>query len=306
MPQKTLLIKFINAGIFPDTRWSSDKMYDLDSIYRKTKRKDAPVMQIPAKKFDWRHVSNVLHVLMGERPVPTIRKTLLKPDLSIQEAAKKARVTIDTPCNDRGYEGVEMMNARKSVKDAWQTSKIAYFLGGKPVQIKGGLLYWARLERLLGEALLNDFIDTVKSITSERHVPRNISAHRAIEILHDNYDLPHVQHFCQKCIKAQRTSLVHIINPKGNKESITFHTGVGSKLNIQMVNSGPEDINKISGTIFVPLDEALLARLSNGCGIATILESGLAYIEGIEEWSENLVFAAEAVIEAPIQRGGAI
>ena len=137
MPNKALLIKFINAGIFPETRWSSDKMYDLDG---KTKRKDAPVMQIPAKKFDWRHVSNVLHVLMGERPVPTIRKTLLKPDLSIQEAAKKALVTIDTPCNDRGYEGVEMMNARKSVKDAWQTSKIAYFLGGKPVQIKGGLL----------------------------------------------------------------------------------------------------------------------------------------------------------------------
>ena len=302
MPNKALLIKFINAGIFPETRWSSDKMYDLDG---KTKRKDAPVMQIPAKKFDWRHVSNVLHVLMGERPVPTIRKTLLKPDLSIQEAARKARVSIDTPCNDRGYEGVEMMNARKTVKDAWQTSKIAYFLGGKPVQIKGGLLYWARLERLLGEALLNDFIDTVKSITSERHVPQNISAHRAIEILHDNYDLSQVQHFCQKCLKAERTALVNIINPQANKESITFHTGVGSKLNIQMVNSGPENINKISGTIFVPVNDELLARLSNGCGTASILEGGLAYIEGIEEWSENLVFAAEPVIEAPIQRGGA-
>jgi len=302
MPNKALLIKFINAGIFPDSRWSSDKMYDLNG---KTKRKDAPVMQIPAKKFDWRHVSNVLHVLMGERPVPTIRKTLLKPDLSIQEAARKARVSIDTPCNDRGYEGVEMMNARKTVKDAWQTSKIAYFLGGKPVQIKGGLLYWARLERLLGEALLNDFIDTVKSITSERHVPQNISAHRAIETLHDNYDLSQVQHFCQKCLKAERTALVNIINPQANKESITFHTGVGSKLNIQMVNSGPENINKISGTIFVPVNDELLARLSNGCGTASILEGGLAYIEGIEEWSENLVFAAEPVIEAPIQRGGA-
>jgi hypothetical protein len=303
MPQKALLIKFINAGIFPETRWSSDKMYDLDG---KTKRKDAPVMQIPAGKFDWRHVSNVLHVLMGERPVPTIRKTLLKPDFSIQEVAKKARVIIDTPCDERGrYESREMITARKTVKDAWQTSKIAYFLGMVPVQIKGGLLYWARLERLLGEALLNNFIDTVQSITRERNVTRNISAHRAIEILHDNYDLSQVQYFCQKCLKAQRTSLVNIINPKANKESITFHTGVGSKLNIQMVNSGPENINKISGTIFVPLNDELLARLSNGCGTATILEGGLAYIEGIEEWSENLVFDAEPVIEAPIQRGGA-
>jgi len=302
MPQKALLIKFINAGIFPDTRWSSDKMYDLDG---KTKRKEAPVMQIPARKFDWRHVSNVLHVLMGERPVPTIRKTLLKPDLSIQEAAKKARVIIDTPCDERGrYESREMMTARKTVKDSWQTSKIVYFLGGVPVQIKGGLFYWARLERLLGEALLNDFIDTVKNTTGEKNVTRNISAHRAIEILHDNYDLSHVKYFCQKSIKAQRTALVNIIDPKANKESITFHTGVGSKLNIQMVNSGPENINKISGTIFVPLNDELIPRLSKGCGVATILEGGLAYIEGIEEWSGNLVFDAEPVIEAPIQRGG--
>ena len=164
----------------------------------------------------------------------------------------------------------------------------------------------ARLERLLGEALFNYFISAVQSITREKNVTRNISAHRAIEILHDNYSLSQVQHFCQKCLKAERTALVNIINPKANKESITFHTVVGSKLNIQMVNSGPENIIKISGTIFVPLDEELLGRLSNGCGTATILEGGLAYIEGIEEWSENLVFAAEAVIEAPIQRGGAI
>jgi hypothetical protein len=290
MPKKALLIKFINAGIFPESRWSSDKMYDLNG---KTKRKDAPVLQIPVKKFDWRHVSNVLHVLMGERPVPTIRKTLLKP------------VVIDTPCDERGrYESREMMTARKTVKDSWQTSKIAYFLGGAPVQIKGGLIYWARLERLIGETLLNDFIDTVKGITGEKNITRNISAHRAIEILHDNYDLSQVQHFCQKCIKAQRTALVNIINPKANKESITFHTGVGSKLNIQMVNSGPENIAKISGTIFIPLSDELLSRLSNGCGTATVLEGGLAYIEGIEEYSENLVFEAEPVIEAPIQRGG--
>lgn len=302
MPEKALLIKFTSAGIFPETRRSSDKMYDLDG---KTKRKDAPVMHIPSGKFDWRHVSNVLHVLMGERPVPTIRKTRLKPDLSIQKAAKKARVVIDTPSNERGYESQEMMTARKTVKDAWQTARISYFLGGAPVQIKGGLLYWARLERLLGEALLNDFVGTVQSITGERNVTRTISAHRAIEILHDKYVLPETRKFCRTCIKAQRTALVNIIDPKANKESITFHTGVGSKLNIHMVNSGPENITKISGTIFVPVNEELLSRLSKGCGTATILEGGLAYIEGIEDWSENLVFDAEPVIEAPIRRGAA-
>ena len=112
------------------------------------------------------------------------------------------------------------------------------------------------------------------------------------------------KNFCQKCIKAKRTTFVNIINPKGNKDSINFHYDQRSKLNIQMVNSGPEQINKISGTIFVPLEDELISRLSHGCGIATVLEGGLAYIEGIEDWSENLVFDAEPVIEAPIERGG--
>jgi hypothetical protein len=299
--QKVLLIKFASAGIFPDTRRSLDKMYDLDG---KTKRAESPRMLVPFKKLDWRHVSNVLHVLMGERPVPTIRKTLLQPDISIQEAAKKARVVIDTPCNERGYEGVETMTGRKSAKDARQTARISYFLGGRPVQIKGGLRYWTRLERMLGEALLNDLVRTVQTITHQRDATRSISAHRAIEILHDHYDSPEVRAFCNNCIRAKRTALVNIIDPKGNTESIAFHTGVGSELN-NMVNSGPENIVRISGTIFVPLDEELIRRLSQGCGAATILEGGLAYIEGIEEWSENLVFDAEPVIEAPIQKGGA-
>ena len=265
MPQKALLIKFENAGIFPETRRSSDKMYDLRSM--KIKRKDAPVIDIPPGKFDWRHVSNVLHVLMGERPVPTIRETLLKPDSDIQEAAKQARVHIETPVNDRGYETREMMTARKTVKDAWQTSRIAYFLDGKPVQIKGGLLYWARLERLLGTALLDDFIKIVQEITGQSNVTKHFSAHCVIEMLHDNFEEPRVQDFCQKCIKASRSSLVNVIDPKGNKESITFHTGVGSKLNIQMVNSGPETIVKLSGTIFVPVNEELISRLSRGCAV---------------------------------------
>jgi len=303
MPQKALMIKFVNAGIFPETRRSSDKMYDLRGV--KIKRKDAPVIEIPPGKFDWRHVSNVLHVLMGERPVPTIRKTLLKPDLAIQEAAKQARVHIETPVDERGYKTKEMMTARKTVKDAWQTSKIAYFLGGKPVQIKGGLLYWARLERLLGTALLHDFIITVQEITGQSNVTKHLSAHRAIEILHDNYDQPQVRTFCEKCLKAKRTTFVNVINPEGNKDSITFHSDERNKLNILMVNSGPENIVKLSGTIFIPVNEDLISRLSKGCGTATLLEGGLAYIDGIEDWSENLVFDAEPVIEASIQGGGA-
>jgi hypothetical protein len=163
MHGKVLVIKFKNAGIFPYSRRSSDKMYDLYGIKDgKTPRSMAPVMQIPAGKFDYRHVSNVLHVLMGERPVPTIRQTLLKPDKAIQEAAKNALVVIDTPISDEGkYVYEEIINARKSVSDAYQTAKTVYHLSGQPVLIKGGLIYWRRLERLLGLRLLKVFVDTV-------------------------------------------------------------------------------------------------------------------------------------------------
>lgn len=304
MPRKALVIKFKNAGIFPYSRWSSDKMYDLYGIKDgKTPRSIAPVMQIPAGKFDFRHVSNILHVLMGERPVPTIRRTLLKPDKAIHEAAKEALVVIDAPISDKGkYACVETINARKSVSDAYQTSKTVYHLGGQPVSIKGGLIYWRRLERLLGPRLLKVFVDTVQGITKDADIIGSMTAQRAIEILHDNYDSPKVRIFCEKCLEAKLTTIVNIINPCGNRNSITIHSDNRTKLNMQIIGSGPEKIIRLSGKIFVPLEDNLLARLENGCGVATVLEGGMAYIAGIDDWSEDLVWNAKPVIEAPIER----
>ncbi len=304
MAGKALVIKFKNAGIFPYSRWSADKMYDLYGIKDgKTPRSAAPVMQIPAGKFDYRHVSNILHVLMGERPVPTIRRTLLKPDQAIQEAAKKALVIINTPISDNGkYIGEETINARKSVSNAYQTAKTVYHLSGQPVPIKGGLIYWRRLERILGPRLLKDFINTVQGITKDAAVIGNMTAQRAMEILHDNYDRPEVQTFCIQCLQAKLTTFVNIINPRGNKNSITIHSDNRAKLNMQIIGSGPEKIIRLSGKIFVPLNDSLLARLANGCGVASVLEGGMAYIAGIDDWSADLVRNAEPVIEAPIER----
>ncbi|MEN6624248.1 MAG: hypothetical protein ABFD50_22215 [Smithella sp.] len=306
MHGKVLVIKFKNAGIFPYSRWSADKMYDLYGIKDgKTPRSAAPVMQIPAGKFDYRHVSNILHVLMGERPVPTIRRTLLKPDTAIQEAAKKALVVIDTPISDKGkYVCEETINARKSVSDAYQTAKTVYHLSGQPVLIKGGLIYWRRLERILGSRLFKDLINTVQGITKDAVVTRSMAAQRAIEILHDHYDSPEVRTFCKKCLQAKLTTFINIINPRGNKNSITIHSDKRTKLNMQIIGSGPEKIVRLSGKIFIPLDTGLLDRLANGCGVATVLEGGMAYIAGIYDLSEyiDIIRDAEPVIEAPIER----
>lgn len=304
MSGKALIINFKNAGIFPYSRWSSDKMYDLYGARDgKTPRFAAPVMQIPAGRFDFRHVSNILHVLMGERPVPTIRRTLLKPDKTIHEAARGALVVIDALISDEGkYTGIETINARKSVSNAYQTSKTVYHLHGQPVPIKGGLIYWRRLERFLGSGLLKVFVDTLQDISQDADVIRSMTAQRAIEILHDNYDSPKVRIFCEKCLKAKLTTFVNIINPHGNKNSITIHSDKRTRLNMLIVGSGPEKIIRLSGKIFVPLDNNLLARLENGCGVATVLEGGMAYIAGIDDWSEDLVWNAKPVIEAPIGR----
>jgi hypothetical protein len=129
-----------------------------------------------------------------------------------------------------------------------------------------------------------------------------MTAQRAIEILHDNYDRPEVQTFCKKCLQAKLTTFVNIINPCGNKNSITIHSDKRTKLNMQIIGSGPEKIIRLSGKIFVPLNDSLLARLANGCGVASVLEGGMAYIAGIDDWSEDLVRNAEQVIEAPIKR----
>lgn len=277
---KALIIRVEGAGVYKDPRKSrtSDKVYDdtgKKGRYEKKTKKAAPYISVSSNTFSVKHVANLLRVLCGQRPVPSLRKTNIIGDICYEETAKKARVHIE---NDLFEETVTQI---KSIKDSWNPSKAFYHLNGADMLITGGLMYWDRIKRFLGISLYENMIKTLKEIEA----PQGITGPQAIEILNKNKNHPSVIDFCGLCKDEKRTSMINLIH---GKDSITIHCGTGSKLNLLLVVRGVERMSKVTATIAVPIPEEMISQLKEGSGVATFLEGGFAYIEDIEDWSELL------------------
>lgn len=292
MLRKALIVRFRNARIFSDPRRSSDKMI---SGRVKVDRSIAPRINIPEGTLDTRHVSNLLHVLAGERPVPTLRKSCMQIDESLYNLARKSFVEVEEISRD------ETKTVRKAVKDSWNTVTLWYHLNGKDVKIKGGLIYHNRLQRYLNDDLYVHLIDVLKEVSGCNDPCSDFSAHEAIEYLNAHNHDRRIRLLISKCRESQRSAIANLIEPNGNIASIDIHQGTGCKLNTLVVNSGIEKVRSISGTIYVPISsDVMLERFRNGGGVATFLEGGFAYIERTDDWSEDLICGCQPVIEGEL------
>lgn len=293
MQKKALVVDFKNAAIFRNRKPSSDKLF---VGHKRIARGDGPVIEVEEGELDVRHVSNMLHVLMGERPVTSFRPTTAKPDPDIEKAASEARFRLEEVSTK------ETKSCRKAVDNAWQTEKIAFTLNGKSVPVEGGVLYPRRLKRFLGDELYALFEGLDAKLRRENGVRQKLTTQQSLELLNANKRDKRVVAFAAACRTARKTDIANIIEGTGKESSSSVHRGAGSKLNLLLVGSGPEQVSKYKGTIYVPLSsEELLTRIANGCGVATFLEGGMASIAGIEEWSTDLVHDAKSVKLNPIK-----
>jgi hypothetical protein len=288
MAISAIIIDFQNASVFRNRSDSSDKTFVDGEV---VKRKDSPRFDVPNEEIDARHVANLLHVMMGERPVPSFRKSWAIPDEQIVSAASQSRYIIDEVASQ------ETKNCRKAVRNSWQTSKITYRLKRGATEVKGGLLYPARLRRFLGGELYDEFMalsDQVSKVTGEA-APSTV--HRRIEILSQQGDRAEVQAFARKCKVSRRNDIFNLISPEGDPDSISLHTfRPDSWANMLLVPGGPETVSRYNGTIIVPAGSAdFVERLNNGTGVATFLEGGFATLKGIESWSEALLSGTNLV-----------
>lgn len=282
---KSLKLVVRGAGIFADPRLShtGDRIFRVGETKSLSREKDSPYINVPSGMFDYRHIANLLRVLCGERPVPSIRKVMFTGDSLFEDMARRCRVKIVTPILDGPKKTKvypkEALTPRKAVGDSWKLIKTTYNLDGNPVEVKGGCLSWDRLKRSLGLELYSKFQSLILKYGGAP------TGKEGIELLNKNKEEKDVQDFCEICIKNSNTSLSNIIlNTK--PESVTFHANTGCKLNLLMAQQGaPEEIEKVDAMIYVPLTEEELCRFSKGTGAATFLEGGMVYIDGVDDWS---------------------
>jgi hypothetical protein len=278
-----LLLEFDNAGLFNINNNSHYKIECKDyvnDINGSNKR------NLNYKKFKEPitiyHIYNMLCVLFGERPKPSLRNTyscLYRIDY-IMNIAKKCKLKI----NDYKYSYInkdnknidvyfnELIKTKKSVHNSFSTNDF---------------VYWERIKHFLdNEELYSELLNVCRILLNIN--PLKYTFIEICKLLKNNHlDNILLQNFLVKLKKYKKTPLILIIV---NNNFSTHYMNKNDKVKITNLNGVDKNFIKLSGEILVPIDDFISDKINNGKGCATILDSGIVRIKKkifIDNYNEN-------------------
>lgn len=262
MNDEYLILDFKNAGLFNNNRKSKDKIFD--NIIGNTDRKNVGVSKSP---ITINQVSNMLHVLFGERPVPINRFSIHKRIMYYDEMANNSYLKIntysklDTRLDDENqlynYQS-EIIRVKKAVYNSHSTPNMNWFI----------------IKEYLGVELFNMFKDilyTKYNITESAY-----TFIEALNIIRENID--DINEFNLFLEQNKKTALVRYIQT-GENCTITNDTNPRIK---HTYTNGIDNIVRLSGRILVPINYYDKDKLSKCVGCATILDGGIVTINKIQ------------------------
>jgi hypothetical protein len=282
-----VIIKFKGAGLFDNLKYSKDKACDTEGMHE---RRNFRHIDVPVGTLSVRHISNLLHVLCGERPSPSLRKSFIKPLTRITGLAQKACVRVTSVVNRDKYLP-EAKTIRKAIENSWQTATHDIFLNGKRQPLKG-LIYWERLRAYLGNELSDKFKALAEKLLGRECLSLSLEA--IIERLNAEHK-EGIKPFLCELTANRRTAFAQLLS--GDTATAAFNQVTNDLVRIT-VPKGKENICRIDGEIFLPVEPAEMELLRKGTGVATFLEGGYAYIASVEDdYNDNLVFDTVKPVE---------
>lgn len=179
MTEYAIVLDFKNAKLFPETNDNYQNNF-----------------KVNPETLWYSHVCNALHVLLGHRPVPTIRKLIRPLEYGwipeIVEVAKNALVRIDSPVVTTTFKGKEIpfteifagTKPNGSIGGSGPTDKGCskpIMLGGVEKKMETAPLNWDRMRYYLEDAW-GDFEKVVLEVVGAYE---NKSVYEVLSILHD-------------------------------------------------------------------------------------------------------------------------
>ena len=282
-----VIIKFKGAGLFDRWMFSKDKVCDVEGMHE---RRQFRHIDVPTGNLSVRHIANLLHVLCGERPSPSLRRSFIKSVPRIDQLARKSRVKVTSTTN-KGKYIPEAKTIRKAIDNAWQTATHDVLLNGKKQPLKG-LIHWERLRAYLGDELYGKFRALVAAVLGEQAFTSRLES--TIELLNAKHG-SELKPFIRECAAAKRTAFAQLLS--GDTTTAAFNQVTNDLCRIT-VPKGKESICRIDGEIFLPVTADEIRLFQKGTGVATFLEGGFAYVSSVEDdYSDNLVFGTLAPVE---------
>jgi hypothetical protein len=279
---KYLFLEFENAGFFRDMSRSKDFVFDLNG-----QKKRIDTLQY-VEPITVNQISNALHVLMGERPAPSLRTTNMKRIDYIFEIADNGYLKIDSV-----KEVNEKKNFSRFPEQTLTMRKCVY----NSFSTAPAVINWERVRRLLENelndkfhALLNQLFNVdVKSTypTCEDAISllrkkyrNNDDLIKFIDILKSEGKQPMID-FINGSQKVSDSALQKNADAVG--VSPTFNSNVRTLIT---TNFGVDKITRLRGKIVVALSNEDLEKIRNNKGVAKLLDGGLLWIDKIVDEEE--------------------
>lgn len=264
---KYLHIIFNSAKLFPRKRESSDFIVDFSvkehNRYKTISRNNLPRF---AKPITVNHISNMLHVLMNERPIPSFRTVQYKRVDKYYDMANNSllkfttlnRVKIDdkhyaydviNPLDDIEIDATEKIQIRKSVHDSFSKSDNG--------------IYWERLRRYLEPNEFNEMIRLMNIITNYDVLTETYSKVREIIQSKNSQVIMDLEALRNR---ATKNFINYLIDVKFSEPEIPFNdltwNEIKSLFKIEKLNAGTNN-NLISYELFEPTEDGTTKNFIN-------------------------------------------
>jgi len=295
MKDKCLILDFKNAGLFiPDFK---DKHRMIENEEVSDRKGSNRFIRVPFNTLLKEHVANVLLVLSGERPVPTVRKhgLFLKEDTSITNLANDAKVEIKEGIYTSKKGEIKLLQEVIAITKPLVSRKTfdsAINLRGLKI-MKSIVPSWEKIKWHLGLDLFSEFEKMVISVLGKKAKDMNMI--KVFEELYRSQDKK-VKDFCNlaKVPKPYRMLLI-----KGKTKDQEIRGGFPGFTHWHFSNytHGLEKTTKLSGRIYVPVNDSDLEKINKGSGYATLLDGGLVTIFDVVTNSEPLYNNAQPVFK---------
>lgn len=221
-------------------------------------------------------ISNMLHVLFNERPVPSLRECNYKRNEYYFNKANESFISITTPkiCHDKvtnenNYYG-EACTLRKALGNSWNPSVT---------------VSWEIVKRYVGDD--NKFNQVVQLLNTVTGIDVKSIPFVKVRELIQTLDVETSKMLDSKIVAmggiGGMVDYFGTFDAKSNKYRKPSDSRMTSKPDTAiMVNAGIDRVVKLSGRILVPVSEEDINKLktsSKGC--ATILDGGMVTIVGL-------------------------
>lgn len=263
--ERFIVIKFRNAKLFRNKRTSKDKV--LGDGGSEGDKRDAPWFVEPITVHQ---VSNLLHVLFGERPVPSARNGFLAygRDEAIYKVAENCLLKVDSLQQEHELKDgtikkqfvMETVRIKKAVFNSWSNQTLPIYWERVRAYMDVSFdEFLLKLEALLGKGQMKRPWDEVwKGLNAQKDTEKGREFLLYLEMnkfkIFANYIRDH----------AMGVQL----NMMKNRTAVTVVNGVDTAAFIE-------------GSILVPVTDELIERARNYAGQLTILDGGLAWVVGL-------------------------